>query len=82
MKKYTKKMGGAVALGMLSVVTTLLIFGAVSIMLDPFVKLFSLRLSALMMFVIWAIVYLFSVISIAVYCEAKPAEVKARKRRR
>ena len=80
MKKYTKKMGGAVALGLLSVVTALLIFGAVSIMLDPFVKLFSLRLSALMVFVIWAIVYLFSVISIAVYCESGPA--KSRKRRR
>ncbi len=79
MKKYTKKMGGAVALGMLSVVTALLIFGAVSIMLDPFVKLFSLRLSILMLFIIWAIVYLFSVISIAVYCEARPA--KAGKRR-
>ena len=80
MKKYTKKIGGAIVLGLLSAVTALLIFAAVSIMLSPFVKLFSLRLSALILFIIWAIVYLFSVISIAVYCESGPA--KSRKRRR
>lgn len=81
MKKYTKKIGGAVVLGLLSVVTAILVFASVSIMLAPFVKLLSLRLAALMLFVIWAIVYLFSVIGIAVYGEAKPVE-KTRKRRR